>query len=76
MLECAPEAENGGNSRYTAGAIRFACDGVEDIRALCPDLPEEKITITDIRTNTTDQFLTICSDLPDTELTRRFASGW
>lgn len=56
MLECAPEAENGGNSRYTAGAIRFAYDGVEDIRALCPDLPEDQIAITDFGTYTTDQF--------------------
>ncbi len=56
MLECAPEAENGGNSRYTAGAIRFAYDGVDDIRALCPDLPEEQIAITDFGTYTTDQF--------------------
>ena len=25
VLEAAPEDEAGGNSRYTAGAIRFAC---------------------------------------------------
>ena len=56
MLECSNEAENGGNSRYTAGAIRFAYDGVEDIRALCPDLSEEQIAITDFGTYTTDQF--------------------
>ena len=56
MLECAPEAENGGNSRYTAGAIRFAYDGVDDIRALCPDLSEGQIAITDFGTYTTDQF--------------------
>ena len=56
MLECAPEEENGGNSRYTAGAIRFAYDGVDDIRALCPDLSEEQIAITDFGTYTTDQF--------------------
>jgi tricarballylate dehydrogenase len=56
MLECAPENENGGNSRFTAGAIRFAYEGVDDIRALCPDLPEEQIAITDFGTYTTDQF--------------------
>ncbi|MEM9498558.1 MAG: FAD-dependent tricarballylate dehydrogenase TcuA [Pseudomonadota bacterium] len=56
MLECAPEAENGGNSRYTAGAIRFAYDGVDDIRALCPDLSEDQIAITDFGTYTEDQF--------------------
>ncbi len=56
MLECAPESENGGNSRFTAGAIRFAYDGVDDIRALCPDLPEDQIAITDFGTYTTDKF--------------------
>ncbi|GAB5469320.1 MAG: FAD-dependent tricarballylate dehydrogenase TcuA [Rhodospirillales bacterium] len=56
MLERAPKAENGGNSRFTAGAIRFAYDGVDDIRALCPDLSEEQIAITDFGTYTTDQF--------------------
>ncbi len=56
MLERAPKEENGGNSRFTAGAIRFAYDGVEDIRALCPDLSEEQIAITDFGTYTTDQF--------------------
>ncbi len=47
MLERAPEAENGGNSRFTAGAFRFAYAGADDIRALCPDLPEEQVAITD-----------------------------
>lgn len=56
MLERAPEAENGGNSRFTAGAIRFAYDSVDDIRSLCPDLPEDQIAITDFGTYTTDQF--------------------
>ncbi len=56
MLERAPQHENGGNSRFTAGAIRFAYDGVDDIRALCPDLSDEQIAITDFGTYTTDQF--------------------
>ncbi len=47
MLERAPEAENGGNSRFTAGAFRFAYDGADDIRALCPDLPEIQAATTD-----------------------------
>ena len=56
VLECAPEAESGGNSRFTAGAIRFAYDGVDDIRTLCPDLSDEQIEITDFGTYTKDQF--------------------
>ncbi len=56
MLERAPESENGGNSRFTAGAIRFAYDGVDDIRVLCPDLSDEQIANTDFGTYTTEQF--------------------
>jgi len=56
VLERAPQAENGGNSRFTAGAIRFAYEGVDDIRALCPDLPSAQIKITDFGSYTTDQF--------------------
>ena len=56
MLECAPRHEDGGNSRFTAGAIRFAYDGVKDIRTLCPDLSEEQIAVTDFGAYPTDQF--------------------
>ena len=31
MLEAAPQEESGGNSRFTAGSIRVAYDGVEDM---------------------------------------------
>src|ERR1700683_4819945 len=56
MLEAAPEDESGGNSRFTAGSIRVAYDGVEDIKALVPDLTEEEIRFTDFGTYTKDQF--------------------
>ena len=56
MLERAPEAENGGNSRFTAGAFRFAYAGADDIRALCPDLPEEQVAITDFGTYPEENF--------------------
>ncbi len=56
VLERAPELLNGGNSRFTAGAMRFAYDGADDIRALCPDLSEEQIELTDFGSYTTDQF--------------------
>jgi tricarballylate dehydrogenase len=47
MLECAPEAESGGNTRFTAGAMRFAYDGVDDLRRLMPDLTDAEIAGTD-----------------------------
>ena len=56
VLERAPQELSGGNSRFTAGAIRFAYDGVEDIRVLCPELSQEQLDITDFGTYTTEQF--------------------
>ncbi|MEO0730672.1 MAG: FAD-dependent tricarballylate dehydrogenase TcuA, partial [Pseudomonadota bacterium] len=56
VLECSPLDEAGGNSRFTAGAIRFAYDGVDDIKALVPDLTDEEIATTDFGTYTEDQF--------------------
>ena len=55
-MECAPEGESGGNSRFTAGAIRVAYEGVEDLRALMPDLSEEEIENTDFGKYTREQF--------------------
>jgi tricarballylate dehydrogenase len=56
VLERAPREESGGNSRFTAGAIRFAYDGVDDLKALMPDLTENEIASTDFGTYTEDQF--------------------
>ncbi len=56
ILECAPVAERSGNTRFTAGAMRVAYDGVDDIVRLVPDLSEEERRITDFGTYTTDQF--------------------
>jgi tricarballylate dehydrogenase len=56
MLEAAPEAESGGNSRFTAGSIRVVYNGVEDIKTLVPDLTEAEIATTDFGTYTQEQF--------------------
>ena len=56
VLERAPEEEAGGNSRFTAGAMRCVYDGVEDLMALMPDLTEQEIAQTDFGTYTEDQF--------------------
>jgi tricarballylate dehydrogenase len=56
VLERAPETENGGNSRFTAGAIRFAYRGIDDLRELMPDLTPDEIANTDFGTYTEDQF--------------------
>lgn len=56
VLERAPEEENGGNSRFTAGGMRFPYRGLEDLRRLMPDLTEEEIERTDFGAYTADQF--------------------
>jgi tricarballylate dehydrogenase len=56
VLECAPEDESGGNSRFTAGAIRFAYDGVEDLKTLMPDLGASEIEMTDFGTYSEDEY--------------------
>ena len=56
MLEAAPEEESGGNSRFTAGAMRVVYDGVDDIKSLVPDLSPAEIANTDFGTYTKDQF--------------------
>ncbi len=56
LLERAPEEVSGGNSRFTAGAIRCVYNGVEDLRKLMPDLSEELIAITDFGQYTEENF--------------------
>lgn len=56
MLECAPRDEAGGNTRFTAGAMRFAYRGVDDLVALMPDLTEEELARTDFGSYPEDSF--------------------
>lgn len=39
-LERSDQDSCGGNSRFTAGAMRVAYNGVDDIKTLVPDLTE------------------------------------
>jgi len=57
VLERAPEAEAGGNSRFTAGSMRVVYNGLDDIRRIVPDLTSEEIETTDFGTYTEEQFL-------------------
>ena len=56
VLERAPEEEAGGNSRFTAGAFRCVYNGVEDLRALMPDLTDEEVARSDFGTYTEEKF--------------------
>ncbi|MEX0942519.1 MAG: FAD-dependent tricarballylate dehydrogenase TcuA [Pseudomonadales bacterium] len=55
-LERAPEAETGGNSRYTAGAMRVVYGGVEDLRVLMPELTDDDIERADFGAYSREQF--------------------
>ncbi|OGA66547.1 MAG: tricarballylate dehydrogenase [Betaproteobacteria bacterium RIFCSPLOWO2_12_FULL_68_20] len=57
VLERAPEDESGGNSRFTAGGMRIAYRGVEDLRRLMPDLSDAEVAQTDFGAYTEEQFL-------------------
>jgi tricarballylate dehydrogenase len=56
MLECAPRDEAGGNTRFTAGAMRFAYRGVDDLVALMPDLTDDELARTDFGSYPEDSF--------------------
>ena len=64
------EADRGGNSRYTAGAIRTVYDGLDDLLKLVPDLNEEEMRNTDFGTYTEDQFYADMDRIPSSVRTR------
>ncbi len=57
MIEKADEKEWGGNSRYTAGAMRFAYNSNEDLLPLLKNPTDEKIAITDFGSYPKEKFL-------------------
>jgi tricarballylate dehydrogenase len=56
VAECAPIEERGGNSRFTAGAMRVAYNGVDDLVRVMPDLTAEEKVTTDFGVYAEDQF--------------------
>ncbi len=56
MLESAPIDECGGNSRYTAGLMRFVFNDVNDLAQVIPDLTEDEKKTHDFGTYTSDQY--------------------
>jgi tricarballylate dehydrogenase len=55
VLEAAPIDERGGNSRFTAGALRFVYSGVDDLLKLC-DLSETELATSDFGSYTEDKY--------------------
>ena len=56
VLERAPRAERGGNSRFTMAAMRFAYDGLDDLRQVASGLTEDEVAASDFGTYPERQF--------------------
>ena len=56
VLEAAPEAQRGGNSRYTGGIVRMTFNGAEDVTSLVDDLSEEELARTDFGAYSAEDF--------------------
>lgn len=56
LLEVAAKADRGGNSSYTAGAMRVAYDGVDDLKDLM-DISDEMLAKSDFGSYSTGDFL-------------------
>ncbi len=56
LLERAPFELRGGNSRFTAGAMRTVYNGVDDLRRLMPELTPGEIDRTDFGSYSREQF--------------------
>ncbi|MPZ13436.1 MAG: FAD-dependent oxidoreductase [Chloroflexi bacterium] len=48
VLEKAPRAERGGNTRFTGGLLRFPFNGIDDFRDLLPDYTPEELAAVDV----------------------------
>ena len=71
-LEKAPEHLRGGNTYFTGGAIRFAFNGFDDIRALIPDLTEQEASVMEVgsypETEFYDDLMRVTESLSDPEM--------
>jgi len=57
VLERAPMELRGGNGAFTAGAMRFAYESVDEIRQLVPDISSDTLERTDFGSYPADAFL-------------------
>jgi len=57
VIERSPHESRGGNTWFTAGAMRVAYDGVDDLLRLMPDLTEEEVARTDFGSYPESAFL-------------------
>ena len=72
VVEKAPEEWRGGNTFFTAGAYRFAYNGMDDIRALIPDLSDPEVESIELDPYPEEQYfddlMRVTEDLADPDL--------
>ena len=76
MLEKAPEAEYGGNARYSGTGFRFWHNGAEEIRELVPDLDEDYYKSLRINPYTRDDFLADLNRVSEGRMDRFWRRRW
>ena len=78
VLEMAPRYFRGGNTYFTGGVIRCAYDGIEDIKAIVPDMSAEEEQSIDVGSYTQDDFysdlMRVTAGLSDPELAQLLVS--
>ncbi|MBI2760647.1 MAG: FAD-dependent tricarballylate dehydrogenase TcuA [Chloroflexi bacterium] len=78
VLEKAPEHLRGGNTYFTGGGYRFPYRGLDDIRALIPDLSDEEVATIDVGSYPSAQFyddlMRITEGLSDPDLAETLVS--
>ena len=77
-LEKAPEHLRGGNTYFTGGGYRFPYRGLDDIRALIPDLTDEEARTIDVGSYPQSQFyedlMRVTEGLADPDMTETLVS--
>ena len=78
VVEKAPEYFRGGNTYFTGGIIRFAFNGIDDIKALIPDMSKTEEASVDVGSYPENQFyddmMRVTQGLSDPELAQILVS--
>ena len=78
VVEKAPEYFRGGNTYFTGGIIRFAFDGIDDIKALIPDMSDAEESSIEVGSYTEDDYyddmMRVTHGLTDPELAQILVS--
>ncbi|HEU0022312.1 MAG TPA: FAD-dependent oxidoreductase, partial [Dehalococcoidia bacterium] len=78
VVEKAPDYFRGGNTYFTGGIIRFAFNGIEDIKAIIPDMSEAEENSVEVGKYTEDDYyddmMRVTHGLSDPELAQILVS--